>query len=334
MTGLELQAPPEGSTGPELSAVAASAEPTAAPEGSAGSAGLAGSGTEHLPIPNRGEPELAIYPDPRAAARATAERIAAALVEAVRRRGRADFCTTGGSASIPIYRLLASPPLRDEIPWRGVHVWWGDDRFVPRGHPDSNVTPLDLVLLSGAAREAGRAPLPAANIHPFPVVEAIGEGRDNDWCAARYAETMAEQLPIDLDNWPAFDLVLVGVGDDGHVLSVFPHSPALDTMAWTMGIPAPTHVGPHLRRVTVNPRLLEAAPVLVVTWGENKAGALGHVFGRLRDERRWPAQRARRHGALWIVDRAAAVRIPRRLVPSHLPTQAAHDSGGPSRRAR
>ena len=267
-------------------------------------------GTAGLPEPNRGEPELVVTAGPDGAAAVAAERIAAALVAAVERRGRADFCTTGGSTPIPIYRLLAASPLCGAIPWQSVHVWWGDDRFVPRGDPESNVTALDDVLLGCGTDERGGAPLPAANIHPFPNDTALAEGRDNTWCAARYAEEMAGPLARNAHNWPVFDLILVGVGDDGHLLSIFPNSPGLDEMAWTMGIPAPTHIGPHLPRVTINPRLLEAAPVLVVTWGKSKAEALGHVFGEVRDERRWPVQRTRRHGAVWIVDEAAAARIP------------------------
>jgi 6-phosphogluconolactonase len=271
----------------------------------------AGTGASGMPAPNLGEPDLVVAAGPAEAAREAAERIAAALAAAVRRRGRADFCTTGGSTPVPIYRLLAASPLREVVPWPLVHVWWGDDRFVPRGHPDSNVTALDEILLGGAARGRGGVPLPAANIHPWPNDPAIAGGHDTSWSATRYAEEMAGRLPRNADNWPVFDLILVGVGDDAHLLSVFPHSAALDEMAWTMAIPAPTHVGPHVARVTVNPRLLEAAPVLVVTWGAGKAEALGHIFGEVRDERRWPAQRTRRRGAVWIVDEAAAERMPR-----------------------
>jgi 6-phosphogluconolactonase len=270
---------------------------------------LAGTGVAGLPAPNRGEPELTVVADLAEAAQAAAERIADALIAAVERRGRADFCTTGGSIVIPIYRLLAQSPLCETIPWQQVHVWWGDDRYVPRGHPESNVTALDGVLLGGEAGERGSAPLPTSNIHPFPTDRAIAEYHDNEWCAVRYAEEMARHLPLAEGNWPVFDLILVGVGDDGHVLSVFPDSPALAKMDWAMGIPAPSHIGPHLPRMTVNPRLLEAAPVLVVTWGDKKAEALGHVFGEERDERRWPVQRTRRSGAAWIVDEAAAAKI-------------------------
>jgi 6-phosphogluconolactonase len=271
---------------------------------------LAGTGVAGLPAPNRGEPELTIVADPAAAACEAAERIGAALVAAVERRGRADFCTTGGNTPIPIYRLLARAPLVDAVPWERVHVWWGDDRFVPRDHPESNVTSLDDVLLGGAEGESGSAPLPTANIHPFPTDRAIAGNHDNEWCAAQYAEEIGRHLPLADGNWPVFDLILVGVGDDGHLLSVFPDSPALDSLDWTMGIPAPTHIGPHLPRVTINPRLLEAAPVLVVTWGASKADALGQIFGATRDDRCWPVQRTRRPGAAWIVDEAAAARIP------------------------
>ena len=283
------------------------------PDLSPASERLAGTSVSSLPTPNQGEPELMVVADPDAAAREAAERIAAALVAAVERRGRADFCTTGGSTPIPIYRLLSQSPLCDRIPWQQVHVWWGDDRYVPRGHPKSNVTALDDVLLGGGEGEHGSAPLPTANIHPFPTDRAIAEYRDNGWCAARYAEEMARHLALADGNWPVFDMILVGVGDDGHVLSVFPDSPALAKLDWAMGIPAPSHLGPHLPRVTVNPRLLEAAPVLVVTWGPTKAEALGHVFGSVRDDRRWPVQRTRRPGAAWIVDEAAASKIPGRL---------------------
>ena len=268
-----------------------------------------GTASATLPAPNQGEPELVVVSSIKEAAAEAAERITAALIAAIERRGRADFCTTGGNTPIPIYRLLAQAPLVDRIPWPQVHFWWGDDRFVRRGDPNSCVTTFDEVLL-GAGSTTGGAPLPSSNIHPIPVDLALGGLHDISWCAARYAGELAAQLPLVDGNWPGFDLILVGVGDDGHVMSVFPDSPALDSMAWTIAVAAPTHIGPHLPRVTLNPRLLEAAPVLVSTCGASKAEALGHVFGEVRDDRRWPVQRTRRTGAVWIVDEAAAARIP------------------------
>ncbi len=274
------------------------------------------------------EPELIVLPDADAVSAAAAERIADVLRDAAEQRGRADWATTGGSAPIGIYRLLSVAPLRDRVPWQSVHLWWGDDRYVPRDHPESNVMAADSVLLSASARggmsgfgedaddvltgrDAGVA-MPVANVHPFPIAAAIGEGRDPAWAASQYeAELRSAGVAVER-GWPVFDLVLLGIGPDGHLLSVFPGSPALhETSAWALPIPAPTHVEPHIARVTLNPRVLDVArDLLVVVHGESKAEILGSVFGAQRDPDRWPAQLARRAGATWLLDQAAAGRLP------------------------
>ena len=108
---------------------------------------------------------------------------------------------------------------------------------------------------------------------------------------------MAElgQLPT-ADGWPVFDLVLLGVGPDGHVLSVFPDSEALTSEKWAMAIPAPTHVEPHVSRVTANPALLGVArSIIVVVTGSAKAGIVARIFSEEPDPRRLPAQLARGH---------------------------------------
>jgi 6-phosphogluconolactonase len=260
---------------------------------------------------------------------AAAERIAASLVAAVARRGRADFATTGGSTPVGIYRVLASAPLRDRIPWEDVHVWFGDDRFVPPDHPLSNVAPVDQVLLksvafsgqsgtgsSGIDVEEGLepgAPLPLANIHPFPCAAAIGEGRGTAWCAATYAAEVRAAVPVGDGGWPVFDLALIGIGPDGHLLSVFPGSVALGSPELALAIPAPTHVEPHVERVTLNPAILGTArDLLAIVLGSAKAPILGEVFGPTRDTNRWPAQLARRTGATWMLDAAAAAALPHR----------------------
>ena len=110
-----------------------------------------------------------------------------------------------------------------------------------------------------------------------------------------------------------FDLVILGVGPDGHILSVFPGSPAIGSADLALGIPAPTHVEPHVPRVTFNPRILDTArEVLVITAGGAKAELLAEALGGERDPDRLPVQLARRAGATWLLDAAAASRLPGR----------------------
>src|SRR5687768_4374403 len=222
------------------------------------------------------DPELVVVADAAEASDLAADRIAGALRSAVEERGRADWATTGGSTPVGIYRHLATPPQRNEVPWPDVHVWWGDDRYVPRDHPLSNVKPLDDILIDLPGRQAGQdvggapiaVPLPLANLHPFRTSEAIGAARGAAACAAELADELrAEELEV-VDGWPLLDLILLGVGGDGHVLSVFPGSEAFESKAWALAIPAPTHIEPHVERVTLNPAILAVArEVLVVMHG-------------------------------------------------------------------
>ncbi|MEA2609212.1 MAG: 6-phosphogluconolactonase [Chloroflexota bacterium] len=265
------------------------------------------------------EPELAIVKGPSEAAALAAGRVATALAQSVAERGRADWATTGGSAALGIYRHLVKAPLRDAVPWGSVHVWWGDDRYVPRDHPRSNVKPFDDVMLAIGLTEEGEAagrphgvPLPIENLHPFRTGESIGEARGAAWCAANLADELrAAGLP-DQDGWPIFDLVLLGVGADGHVLSVFPGSAAFDSRELALAIPAPTHVEPKVERVTLNPAVLGVARhLLVVVGGNVKAAAVAAIFGDERDPRRWPGQLARHGRAVWILDEACAPTLRR-----------------------
>ncbi len=251
---------------------------------------------------------IVIVADADAAARVAAERIAAALVDSVAARGRTDWATTGGSVAPAIYRRLTEAPLRDLVPWSEVHVWWGDDRFVPRDHPLSNVKPLDDILLDA---DHG-VTVPIDHLHPFRTTESIGAGWDATWTADALAKELAAAGLETRDGWPVLDLVLLGIGGDGHLLSVFPDSAAFDSPDWALAIPAPTHIEPHVPRVTLNPAVLGVArEVVVVATGEGKAAILAEVLGTERDPRRWPAQLARRPGATWVLDEAAASRLLR-----------------------
>ena len=265
------------------------------------------------------EPELVIVSDPEAGAVEAAARIATILADAVAARARADWATTGGSTPIGIYRRIGTPPLVDAVPWAAVHVWWGDERYVPRDHPLSNVKPFDDVLLGVSGAEEGTAggghpgiPMPLENLHAFPTGEAIGEARGPGWCAAVLADELRGAGLDERDGWPVLDLLLLGVGPDGHVLSVFPGSVAFDSIELAMAIPAPSHVEPHVERVTLNPAVIGVArQEIVVAYGADKAAVIAQILGPERDPRRWPAQLARRDEATWIIDEAAAASLQR-----------------------
>jgi 6-phosphogluconolactonase len=265
------------------------------------------------------EPTRIVRPDVGSVAAEAAQHIAATLAAAVAARGRADWATTGGSSPIEIYRRLVEHPLCDTVPWDDVHIWWGDDRYVPRDHPLSNVKAFDDIVVNLAAAEEGTAgagpagvPIPVENIHPFRTGEAIGNGEGPAWAATELAHEMVGLGLATQDGWPVVDLMLLGVGSDGHVLSVFPGSEAFDSKDWALAIPAPTHIEPHVPRVTMNPSTITVARgVLVVVTGAAKTGVLLEVFGETRDPRRWPAQLARRTGATWLLDEDAAAQLPR-----------------------
>lgn len=269
-------------------------------------------------------PRLLIVPAeevPAAAAELIAERLAAAVTD----RGVAHWATTGGSAAPGFYHALVDEPLRSRVPWGSVHTWWGDDRFVPFDHPLSNVLPFEEILMGPAGIDAGQttylaetAPqqevglaIPPTNLHRWPIPAAIAAAEGPGWTAARYADELRTVAPADDAGTPVLDLVVLGVGPDGHVLSVFPGSAVWDEPSSCAGVPAPTHVEPHVERVTMHPRVIAAArSVLVVSAGSSKAASLGRAWTG-DDLREVPVRAARLPTATWVLDEAAAAELPR-----------------------
>ncbi len=257
---------------------------------------------------------MVVLADPEAVADAAANRIADALSAAVAERGRADLATTGGSTPAALYVRLADPAVRERVPWSHVHLWWGDDRFVPRDHPLSNTFAVDEILLD----PIHGVPIPIKQVHPWPTGPAIAADLGPDWCADQYAAEVRSALALDpaLDpaGIPVFDLVLLGIGPDGHLLSVFPGSPAIGSERLALGIAAPTQVEPHLPRVTFNPTILVVARgILAMVTGAAKAEVLARILdGPLLDPATpggLPGQLARRSSATWLVDGPAATQL-------------------------
>ncbi|HEY4189214.1 MAG TPA: 6-phosphogluconolactonase [Candidatus Limnocylindrales bacterium] len=256
---------------------------------------------------------------------AAAALIADGLADAIRERGVAHWATTGGSAAPGLYRHLGTSPIRERVDWSRVHVWWGDDRFVPPDHELSNVQPLTQVLLASGGDEEGGSPegadvgghgggvrIPAANIHAIPVTAAIARSGGPAWAAAGYANELREHGPAgSADGTPVLDVIVLGVGPDGHILSVFPGSAVWDAAGDVVAVPAPTHVEPHVDRVTLHPRLVAAARrVVVVSSGASKAGVLAAAWAG-GNARELPLRATRLGTATWVLDEEAASALPR-----------------------
>jgi 6-phosphogluconolactonase len=206
----------------------------------------------------------------------------------------------------PLYRELAAPAHRAAVNWARVHLWWGDERFVPIDNPASNAGLAYRELLG--AEGAPGLPIEPAHVHPVEVEETLSDDRPSELSAQLYVEELTRQVLQGRGGVPRFDVLLTGLGPDGHILSIFPGSPALAADAPTaLAIPAPDHVEPRLARVTLSARVLPAAGlVLVMAAGAAKADIVARVLGSPRDAERWPAQSALLHNAAWLIDEAAA----------------------------
>jgi 6-phosphogluconolactonase len=236
-------------------------------------------------------PKFTIVPDADTLAQEAATRLLARLTEP---RDRFAVDLTGGSSPEGLYRLLATEPYRNQIPWERVHWFWGDDRFVPQDDPRSNAGQARRLFLD-------RAPVPAANLHPVPT-----DAANADEAARRYQAALrdfygAEQLD---PARPLFDLVLMGVGNDGHTASLFPGHPQLDeTERWAVGVPQAGQE-PFVPRVSLTfPALASTRDMLFLVTGRGKR----EIMARLLAGADLPAARAHSDGDLvWLVDRDAA----------------------------
>ena len=252
--------------------------------------------------------EIVVLPDAAEVAREAARRTMVALAAAIAGHHVAHIALTGGSTAGPLYRELAAPENRGALDWSRVHLWWGDERFVPSDHPDSNAGLAYAELLGASEDATDQLPIDPGNVHPVPVEEALSDDDPVDLAAQRYAEELTRHVLLAHGGVPRFDVLLSGLGPDGHILSIFPGSAALAPDApIALAIPAPEHVEPHVARVTLSARVIaEAGTVLVMVTGAAKQTVLASVLGTVSDVNRWPAQSALLPSAAWLIDAAAA----------------------------
>ncbi|MFN2383774.1 MAG: 6-phosphogluconolactonase [Gemmatimonadota bacterium] len=232
---------------------------------------------------------------------AVAEAFAAAAAAAVSARGRFLAVLTGGSTVPPIYARLAAAPLASSIPWEKTHLFWSDERCVPPDHPDSNYDQARGALLD-------HVPVPPAHVHRLP-----GEDPNRERAAAAYKAVVREVTGSTNDAAGAlFDFVLLGVGADAHVGSLFPQAPTVHVTNRLVTAVRLTDVAippPSIDRLTLTaPALNAGRETAVVATGSKKAPAVRDVLQRPRDLGRWPAQViAPVEGTLtWFLDPAAA----------------------------
>jgi 6-phosphogluconolactonase len=234
---------------------------------------------------------LRVFADEEALSRAAAELLADQAALAVARRGRCTVLLAGGSTPRRTYERLATAPLRDRIPWAQIHWFWGDERCLPEGDPNRNESMARTALLD-------HVPVRPEFLHPIRCDGAPAQA------AAAYAAELEAFFGADP---PCFDLVLLGMGTDGHTASLLPGSSSLDEQVqWTAVTRRPEE--PFGRVTLTAPLLNQAALVVILVTGRNKAGVLRAAFEENDRQPLLPVQLIRPlNGALhWLVDREAA----------------------------
>ena len=211
----------------------------------------------------------------------------AKIQTAIESRGLCTIALSGGSTPKPLYEAIAA----QQLPWDKIHVFWGDERNVPPDHPDSNQLMARRAWLDSVD-------IPAQNIHPMPTDDA-----DPADAARKYESHLAEFFNLQRGYFPALDVILLGMGDDGHTTSLFPHTEALQvrdrliTVGSKDGQPRITFTAP-----TIN----HGRCVMFVVAGANKRPALAEIFAPEADELSYPSRLVQPQGELWwLLDREA-----------------------------
>lgn len=242
--------------------------------------------------------EICICENAAALAQQTADEFVRLAQESVAARGRFTVALAGGSTPKAAYALLASAAYRDRVPWQQIDFFWGDERHVPPDHPDSNYSMAYAGMLS-------KVTIPAAHIH------RVTAERDAQQAADEYEATLQTAFGLAPDTMPRFDLILLGLGPDGHTASLFPGTAAVHEFKRL--VVAPWVEKFHTFRITLTPAVLcNAAHVVFAAGGSDKAETLQHVLYGPYQPDLYPSQVVKpTHGMLlWLVDRAAARLLP------------------------
>lgn len=245
-------------------------------------------------------PTVVVHRDLETVATAAAERLATRLVEAQRDRGTASLVLTGGGLGVRTLAVLRELPARLSVDWPRVDVWWSDERYLAAGDPERNETQARAALLD-------HLDLDPVRVHPMPALDGP-DGKDVDAAAARHAAELAAAAPHGV-GVPAFDVLLLGMGHEGHVGSIFPESPATHDDRPVVGVhgcpkPPPT-------RITLGFTAMTAArEVWLLVAGAEKASAVAMALSGAGRVALPASGAAGRQQTLWLLDEAAAGQLP------------------------
>lgn len=253
-------------------------------------------------------PQLVVHRDKELMSQAAAARLITKIVDAQAARGSASVVLTGGRNGNALLAALGNSPARDAIDWPRLDLWWGDERFLPEGDPERNVTQAHEALLD-------HVPVDPARVHAMPASDGA-YGSDVEAAAASYAaELSAAAGPEDHGPVPGFDVLMLGVGPDTHVASLFPEMPAVrETVRTVVGVhgapkPPPTRISLTL------PAIRAAREVWLLAAGEDKAKAVTIALSGAGEVQAPAAGAYGRSRTLWLLDAAAASGLPRDLYP-------------------
>jgi 6-phosphogluconolactonase len=243
---------------------------------------------------------VVVHADDAVLAQAAAARLTVRLLDAQAARGVASVVLTGGGIATAMYEALRDSPARDAVDWRNVEIWWGDERFLPSGDRERNEVQARAALLDAL-------PLDPARVHPMPPRDGP-DGDDPEAAASRYADELAAAARPGRTGLPHFDVLLLGIGPDGHVASVFPEHPvAYETrpVSAVRGSPKP----PPTRLTLTLPAINTAEEVWLIAAGAEKASAVRMALSGAGPVQ-LPAAGVRGvDRTLWLLDRAAAAEV-------------------------
>jgi 6-phosphogluconolactonase len=253
-------------------------------------------------------PDVAVHTNPDVLAAAVAARLVTKLVDLQAAGTTPKIVLTGGGTGIAVLEQLRASVARDAVDWGKVEFYWGDERFLPPGDPERNETQARAALLDHVAVDPAKV---------FPMGADTGTGPAGAEAAAEaYAEILRQAArPEDHGPVPMFDVLMLGMGGEGHTASVFPHSPAVyeteRTVVAVHGCPKP----PPTRVSLTLPAIRRATEVWIMTTGEEKAAAVAMALSGAGEVAIPVAGAQGRRRTRWLLDRAAAAKLPRDLVP-------------------